>query len=86
MKTKREQIIEILDNYIGDYGIGGRGKRLKESAFNLIADAILALDEQKERESAEEILDKYWSKSGQLKKNVLKAMEEYAQQFKIDKY
>jgi DNA topoisomerase VI subunit B len=76
MKTKREQIIEILEN-----------KRLKsfgsiiKTDFPSITDAILDLDEQKKHNlSAEEILDKYWSKQGILKNNVLKAMKEYANQ------
>ena len=74
-EQKREQIIEIFEKW-QDYVID-------PDVYNEITDAILVLDEQKERESPEEILDKYlkgftwpyWSKE-----NVIKAMEEYAAQ------
>jgi len=90
MKTRREQIIEIFDKHCTlvnkdyhEYII------LSKSKF---IDAILALFEQKESKSAEEILQKYIQTEDDEQRPfpyvrpslALKAMEEYRQQPVID--
>jgi len=82
---KREQIIEILTNHSDHYGVGFN---VTGNKFATVADAILALLEQKEskgEKTAEEILAKNYISEKDLKgintwDAIIRVMEEYRQQ------